>query len=72
MRLCLRLAACACAAIVTAPIWSDAQIFTLTRDQLVELSAQNPYERFPDGRPKVPDAQLARARATLAKIGSEL
>jgi 4-hydroxy-4-methyl-2-oxoglutarate aldolase len=63
MRLSLRLAACVCAATVTAPVWSDAQIFTLTRDQLVELSAQNPYERFPDGRPKVPDAQLARARA---------
>jgi regulator of RNase E activity RraA len=42
---------------------AGAQLFTLTREQLIELSAQNPYDRFPDGRPKVPDAQLARARA---------
>jgi 4-hydroxy-4-methyl-2-oxoglutarate aldolase len=40
---------------------ADAQVFTLTREQLIELSAQNPYERLPDGRPKVPDAQIARA-----------
>lgn len=46
-----------------APSPADAQLlFTLTREQLVELSAENPYQRFPDGRPKVPDAQIARAR----------
>ena len=33
MRLSLRLAACACAAIAAVPVWSDAQIFTLTRGQ---------------------------------------
>ena len=38
------------------PARAGAQVFTLTKDQLIELSAQNPYERFPDGRPKVPDA----------------
>ncbi len=42
---------------------AQAQLFTLTRDQLVAYTAQNPFERFPDGRPKVPDALLARARA---------
>jgi len=35
-----------------------AQIFTLTREELIKYTAQNPYERFPDGRPKVPDALL--------------
>lgn len=46
---------------------ADAQIFTLTREQLIELSAQSPYERFPDGRPKVPDAQIERARGLSAE-----
>jgi 4-hydroxy-4-methyl-2-oxoglutarate aldolase len=39
-----------------------AQIYTLTRDQLVKMTAENPYERFPDGRPKVPDALLERCK----------
>lgn len=45
-----------------APIPSHAQLFTLTKEQLIEFTAQNPFERFPDGRPKVPDALLERAR----------
>lgn len=49
------------------PVRADAQVFTITKDQLVELTAQNPYERFPDGRPKVPDAQMARAQALSAE-----
>src|SRR5438045_1755505 len=39
-----------------------AQIFTLTRDQLIRYTAANPFDRFPDGRPKVPDALLEKAR----------
>jgi regulator of RNase E activity RraA len=61
MTLQVRLAI-ACVAALAAPAVAGAQVFTLTREQLVELSARNPYDRFPDGRPKVPDAQLARAR----------
>jgi 4-hydroxy-4-methyl-2-oxoglutarate aldolase len=38
------------------------QLFTLTKEQLIEYSASNPFERFPDGRPKVPDALIERAR----------
>lgn len=49
------------------PVCADAQVFTITKDQLVEFTAQNPYERFPDGRPKVPDAQMARAKALSAE-----
>jgi 4-hydroxy-4-methyl-2-oxoglutarate aldolase len=36
------------------------QVFTMTRDQLVKYTAKNPYDRFPDGRPKVPDALLEK------------
>ncbi len=41
---------------------SQAQIFTFTRDQMIKYTAQNPYERFEDGRPKVPDALLDKTR----------
>jgi len=44
-----------------------AQLFKLTRDQLVEITADNPFERFPDGRPKIPDQLLERARGLSAE-----
>ncbi len=36
-----------------APAFAQVQI--LTPEQLTKFTPQNPYERFPDGRPKVPD-----------------
>lgn len=36
------------------------QIFTFSREQMIRYTEKNPYERFPDGRPKVPDALLER------------
>lgn len=56
-----------CVAALLAPVASDAQLFTYTRDQMVELTAQNPFERFPDGRPRVPDALIERARGLSAE-----
>jgi 4-hydroxy-4-methyl-2-oxoglutarate aldolase len=44
------------------PVVSHAQLFTLTKEQMVEYTAQNPFDRFDDGRPKVPDALIERAR----------
>ena len=44
-----------------------AQLHTLTREQMIEYTAQNPFERFPDGRPKVPDAMIERARGLSAE-----
>jgi 4-hydroxy-4-methyl-2-oxoglutarate aldolase len=38
--------------------WS--QIFTFSRDQMIKYTEKNPYDRFPDGRPKVPDDLLER------------
>jgi regulator of RNase E activity RraA len=55
-------ALCACAAALLAPTLAQAQVFTMTKEQLIEYTAQNPFERFPDGRPKVPDALMQRAR----------
>ena len=44
-----------------------AQLFKLTREQLVEITADNPFERFPDGRPKIPDPLLERAKGLSAE-----
>ena len=33
---------------------ASGQVFSLTREQMIEFTKHNPYERFPDGRPKVP------------------
>jgi regulator of RNase E activity RraA len=44
--------------LVSATAWG--QVFTMTREQLIKYTAKNPYERFADGRPKVPDALLEK------------
>ncbi len=40
----------------------NAQIYTLSHDDMVKLTSENPYERFPNGRPKVPDAVLEKCK----------
>src|SRR6476619_2115385 len=62
-----RLAIAAAVTAVLMPVLSHAQLFTLTKDQMIELTAQNPFERFPDGRPKVPDGLIERARGLSAE-----
>ena len=39
-----------------------AQVHTFTRDQLVEYTAKNPYPRFDDGRPKIPDEIMEKCK----------
>jgi 4-hydroxy-4-methyl-2-oxoglutarate aldolase len=39
-----------------------AQIFTLSHEQMLKYTADNPYDRFSDGRPKVPDELLEKAK----------
>jgi regulator of RNase E activity RraA len=41
---------------------ASAQVFTLTKDQMMQYTSANPFERFADGRPKVPDALLEKAQ----------
>jgi 4-hydroxy-4-methyl-2-oxoglutarate aldolase len=45
----------------------QAQVFTFSRDQIIEYTAKNPFERFADGRPKVPDALLEKFKAMSAE-----
>ena len=48
------------AAGLMAPLYG--QVFHLTRDQMIRYTAKNPYDRFEDGRPKVPDKLLERVK----------
>jgi regulator of RNase E activity RraA len=45
-----------------APMIARAQLWTWTKEQMVEFTKAWTGERFPDGRPKLPDALLERAR----------
>jgi 4-hydroxy-4-methyl-2-oxoglutarate aldolase len=42
--------------------WVQAQLFTLSKQELIDYTAKSPFDRLPDGRPKVPDSMIARAR----------
>lgn len=58
-------------ALFTAPVLTAdalAQINSLTPEQLVRYTPQNPYDRFPDGRPKVPDKLVD----TIREMGIEV
>lgn len=48
-------------------VLAHGQLFTLTKEQMVKLTSKNPYERFEDGRPKVPDTLLERMRELSAE-----
>ncbi len=40
-----------------------AQVLTFTREQMIRYTSQNPFDRFPDGRPKAPDDLIAKLKA---------
>jgi 4-hydroxy-4-methyl-2-oxoglutarate aldolase len=44
-----------------------AQVFSFSREQMVKYTSKNPYERFPDGRPKVPDTILEKVKELTAE-----
>src|SRR6266536_160954 len=46
---------------------ASAQLYSLTKEQLIELTSQYTGERFEDGRPKVADNLIARARGLSAE-----
>ena len=46
---------------------ASAQLFQWTPEQLIKYTNKNPYDRFPDGRPKVPDEMLKRMKALIAE-----
>jgi 4-hydroxy-4-methyl-2-oxoglutarate aldolase len=52
----------ALAAVLLAPVLAGAQSITPSREEVVALTSEWTGERFPDGRPKVPDAILERMK----------
>jgi 4-hydroxy-4-methyl-2-oxoglutarate aldolase len=46
---------------------SHAQVFTFTREQMIKYTANNPFERFEDGRPKAPDALIEKCKGLSAE-----
>jgi 4-hydroxy-4-methyl-2-oxoglutarate aldolase len=53
------------AAVLTAllfPAFAAAQLVTFSKQDLIDYTSANPFDRFPDGRPKIPDALIERAR----------
>jgi regulator of RNase E activity RraA len=46
---------------------AHAQLFTLSKDEIIRLTKQNPFERFDDGRPKAPDALIEKLRELSAE-----
>src|SRR6266478_8029717 len=39
-----------------------AQLYTFSKQELIDCTAKSPFDRLADGRPKVPDAMIERAR----------
>jgi len=50
------------ALMVCGSLAAPAQVFRLTREQMIHYTADNPFDRFPDGRPKVDDKILERVK----------
>ena len=46
---------------------SRAQVFTFSKQELIDYTQGQPFGRFADGRPKIPDELLARARELSAE-----
>jgi len=66
-RITMRLALGASAALLLGAALADAQLFKLTREQVIEITADNPFDRFADGRPKIPDALIEQAKGMSAE-----
>ncbi len=46
---------------------ANAQLFTFSKQEIIDYTAKNPFDRLPDGRPKVPDNLIERARELSAE-----
>jgi len=55
--------------LLLAALWlpARAQLYTFTREEMLKYTAKNPFDRFSDGRPKVPDAILEKVKGLSAE-----
>ena len=60
-RMFLAAVASALTVLTFAPV-GRAQLNNFSKQELTDYTANNPFQRLPDGRPKVPDALIERAR----------
>lgn len=52
----------ACALALLASTCAFAQLYSFSKQDLIDFTSDSPFERFADGRPKVPDSLIERAR----------
>src|ERR1700747_1283080 len=57
-----RAALCILASALFGPSAVLGQLLTFSKQELTDFTAPAPFDRFPDGRPKIPDKLLQRAR----------
>ena len=50
------------AVVLLASTCAYAQLFMFPKQELIDYTSKSPFDRLPDGRPKVPDAMIERAR----------
>ena len=62
LRLVTILSLLACSIALFLPDSACAQLITFTKQDLVEYTPKNPFDRLSDGRPEVPDEFMERAR----------
>jgi regulator of RNase E activity RraA len=53
--------------LLLAALNAQAQLIQFSKQDLIDYTAQNPFGRLPDGRPKVPDDLIERARGLSAE-----
>src|ERR1700729_68278 len=51
-----------CLVTLFASSYANAQLYAFSRQDLMDYTAKSPFDRLPDGRPKVPDPLIERAR----------
>src|SRR5438270_5468814 len=62
VRLSIASMICVCVLWIVLSSPASGQLLTFSKQDLVAYTAQNPFGRLPDGRPKVPDDLIERAR----------
>src|SRR5512141_2185258 len=56
-----------CFVLLSASPVARAELNTSPREQLIKYTSHNPFDRFPDGRPKVPDSVLEQLKELSAE-----
>jgi regulator of RNase E activity RraA len=58
---------CLCAGALLATSPTRAQLISFPKQDLIDYTSPNPFDRLPDGRPRVPDDLIERARGLSAE-----